>query len=198
MGAGPMRKQLRRSLFAAAFAGTALTACGGGGGITGSPAPAPGSPPPPPPPPVHLGYFMAGRAGGTSSPQANVPFSDAQVGTSAFALEYVDPTHWPVAFNVTSGTNQLEAGAIGLDLVSVSEYFGGTAAWGTRYRVYVEVTPAAPGGLLYALDLRKSSRFQINPAPAQRLSSRIVTGNGAPLPLCSTPPALFDNYASAR
>jgi len=143
---------------------------------------------------------MAGRAGGTSSPQANVPFSDAQVGTSAFALEYVDPTHWPVAFNVTSGTNQLEAGAIGLDLVSVSEYFasGGTAIeWGTRYRVYAEVTPAAPGGLLYALDLRKSTRFQANPAPAQRLSSTIVTGNGAQLPLCSTPPTLFDNYASA-
>ena len=194
-----MRKQLRRSLFAAAFAGTALTACGGGGGITGSPAPAPGSPPPPPPP-VAGSYFLAGRAGGTVAPQANVPFSDLQVGTSAFALEYVDPTSWPLAFNVTSGTNQLEAGAIGLDLVSVSEYFasGVTAtAWGTRYRVYAEVTPAAPGGLLYALDLRKSTPTQANPAPAQRLSSAIVTGNGAQLPLCSTRPTLFDNYALA-
>jgi hypothetical protein len=196
-----MRKQLRRSLFAAAFAGTALTACGGGGGFTGSPAPAPGSPPPPPPPPVAGSYFLAGRAGGTVTPQANVPFSDLQVGTSGFALEYVNPTSLPLAFNVTNTVaNQLEASAIGLDLASVSEYFasGGTAtAWGTRYRVYAEVTPAAPGGLLYAIDLRKSTPTQANPAPAQRLSSAIVSGNGAQLPLCSTPPTLFDNYASA-
>jgi hypothetical protein len=190
-----MRKELRRSLFAAAF-GAALVGCGGSAhppsGSAGSPPP----PPPPPPPAVPGTYFTAGRAGFTHT-QSTIPFFDnPAVPASAFGLIYADPSNLPLPFDVTNNmTNQLEAGGIGLDVAAVSEYFptGGTAtSWGVRYRVYLE-----PGGgntgVLMAVDLRKVGTPPAVPLPVQ-VSSGTVTG----LQLCSLAPTTFDNYSAAN
>ena len=192
-----MRKELRRSLFVAAFAGAALAGCGGGGGSAG-PSGSPPPPPPPPGPPTAAGsYFLMGRAGGTVSPAvANIPFGDTAVGPSPFGLSFIDPLNLPAPFGVDTGQFQLEAGGTALPLASFSEYLpngsGSATAWGTRYRVYAKASTNA-AGLLYAVDLRKSGATPpANPVPAQ-LSSGTVTS----LQLCSTAPVAFDNYRSA-
>src|ERR1700730_1113579 len=122
-GASNMRKELRRSLCAAAF-GAALVGCGGSyNAPPGSATPPP--PPPPPPPPAAPGtYFVAGRAGFTNM-QSTIPFFDNPgVPASAFGLIYADPASLPLPFAVTNTmANQLEAGGTGLDVASVSEYF---------------------------------------------------------------------------
>jgi len=190
-----MRKELRRSLCAAAF-GAALVGCGGSANApagSGSPAP----PPPPPPPPAAPGtYFVAGRAGFTNM-QSTIPFFDNPgVPASAFGLIYADPASLPLPFAVTNTmANQLEAGGTGLDVASVSEYFttGGTAtSWGVRYRMVLE-----PGsgntGVLMAADLRQVGTPPTVPLPVQ-VSSGTVTGLG----LCSIAPLLFDNYRAAN
>src|SRR5580692_2846599 len=127
-----MRDELRRALFAAAFAAAALAGgCGGGGG-GGSPAPAPAPgpppPPPPPPPPAAAGtYFLAARAGGSgTAPLNNIPFPTGPVGASKFMLAYIDSANPPLAFNFTNVTpnpNQLEAVGLGYDFGTFSEYF---------------------------------------------------------------------------
>jgi len=200
-----MRKELRRSLFAAAIAGVALAGCGGGGG-GGSPAPSPApspSPPPSPspaPPPATAGnYFLLGRAGFSITPTANIPFvPNAPAGASAFGLVFADSTNPPAAFAVTTGAaNQVEVGATTYDLASVSEYFpngAGTAtAWGTRYRVYAKANSAGTDASLYTVDLRKPTPLA-NPLPTQ-----VSNGTVTSLQLCgATPPVAFDNYRSAN
>jgi len=203
-----MRDELRRALFAAAFAAAALAGgCGGGGG-GGSPAPAPAPgpppPPPPPPPPAAAGtYFLAARAGGSgTAPLNNIPFPTGPVGASKFMLAYIDSANPPLPFNFTNvspNPNQLEAVGLGYDFGTFSEYFpasaGGTATgWGTRYQVYADVGPSGTGpGALYAVDLRK-------PTPlAAPVATQISSGTVTSLKLCSSPAAsLFDNYRTAN
>jgi hypothetical protein len=96
---------------------------------------------------------------------------------------------------VQTTTYQLEAGGVGVDQFTVSEYFpaaaGGTAtAWGTRYGVYAE-PGAGSAGYLYVVDLRKGTAAA--PAAAVQMSSGTITG----LKLCPTGQALFDNYRFA-
>jgi hypothetical protein len=205
-----MRKELRRSLFAAAIAGVALAGCGGGGG-GGSPAPSPApspspspTPPPPPPPPSAGSYFLVGIAGGAASAGTPIPFADleppadpsgAGQAPGLYGIQFVDPANQPVPFQVTQGQVQLAPGGTALPLATVSEYFpnGSSAtAWGTRYLVYASATSNS-NGLLYAVDLRKSGTTPANPAPVQ-LSSATVAG----AQLCSTAPVVFDNYAAAN
>ena len=191
-----MRKELRRTLFAAAFAGAALAGCGGGNS-TPSPTPSPSPSPSPAPPPASAGsYFLAARAGGSGTAASNnVPFSPTAVGASKFELAYVDAANPPLAFDLTNGTtNQLEAPSLGYDLGTFSEYFpasgGGTAtSWGTRYQVYADIAPGGTGpGVLYALDLRKATA-------AAPTVTQISSGTVTSLALCSSPGAsLFDNY----
>ena len=198
-----MPKGMRRSLFAAAFAGTALVGCGGGGSSSsGSP------PPPPPPPPASAGsYFQLGRAGSsaTNTPKT-IPFFSASLTASSFGLVFWDPAVPPNAFSLTTdpqSPNLLEAGGIGLDLATVSEYFpsGGTGtAWGIRYRVYAEAQPSGDA-VLKTVDLKKATATPPNPAPVQVSSG---TFNGMALCPISAPgvfptaPALFDNYSDGR
>jgi hypothetical protein len=196
-----MHKGMRRSLFAAAFAGTALVGCGGGGGSGGSGSP----PPPPPPPPAGPGsYFQLGRASTGATP-SNIPFFAQPLAASPFGLVFWDPLVAPNAFQMTTDSqspNHLEAGGIGLDLATVSEYApsGGTAtAWGIRYRVYAEAQPNGDA-LLKTVDLRKATANPPNPGPVQVSSG---TFNGMALcPISSAgvlpvAPALFDNYSAA-
>jgi hypothetical protein len=194
-----MRKELRRSLFAAACAGAALVGCGGNSSSSSSssgvPAPAP-SPSPSPVPTSAGTYFLVGRAGGSTTP-GNIPFADSPHGTSPFGLSYIDPTNLPPPFNVDTFQNQLEAGGTVLPLAAVSEYFpngaGSASAWGTRYRVYAKVSSSNTAGLLYAVDLRQTSTPPAAPTPVQ-LTSNTITA----MKLCSTAPVVFDNYRSAN
>lgn len=199
-----MRKELRWSLFAAAFVGAALAGCGGGGGSTPpSPAPSPSPSPSPPPsgPPTSPGkYFQVGRAGSAMA-TTTIPFFNQQVATGPIGLVYADPSNLPTAFAITTGgANQLEAGGAGLDLATVSEYFpsGGSAtAWGIRYRVVADASsPNNSAGVLYAVDLRKSGTAPANPAPVQISNGTVTT-----MALCPVPPSgpvVFDNYRSAN
>src|SRR5258707_14662088 len=99
-GSSSMRKELRRSLFAAAL-GAALAGCGGSANPPTGSGSAP--PPPPPPPPASPGtYFVAERAG-FSSMQSTIPFFDnPAVPASAFGLIYADPLRLPLAFDVSN------------------------------------------------------------------------------------------------
>jgi len=196
-----MRKEVRRSLFAAAFAGAALAGCGSDSSSNnpsvGVPAPAP-SPGPAPPPASAGSYFLFGRAGGTVSPAvANIPFADLAppgAGPSPFGLSYIDPANLPPPFSVDTGQFQLEAGGTVLPLATVSEYFpngaGSATAWGTRYQVYAKASTNS-AGLLFGVDLRKVTG---TPAPTPyQLTSGTIQG----MQLCSNAPFVFDNYRSA-
>ena len=108
-----MRKELRRSLFAAAFAGVALAGCGGNSSssTTGSgvPAPAPSPSPSPSPTPASAGsYLLAGRAGGTTAAVANIPFADIPQGPSAFGLSYFDQHRGPAAILHDVGDQRIQ------------------------------------------------------------------------------------------
>jgi hypothetical protein len=194
-----MRKELRRSLFAAACAGVALAGCGGNSSSStssgGVPAPAP-SPSPSPTPASAGSYLLIGRAGGTTGAVANIPFADSSQGPSPFGLSYIDPANLPPPFAVDNFQFQIEAGGTVLPLASVSEYFpngaGSASAWGTRYRVYAKASGNS-AGLLYAVDLRETVTPATAPTPVQ-LTSNTVSG----MKLCSTPPVVFDNYRSAN
>ncbi len=202
-----MRKELRRSLFAAAIAGVALAGCGGGGGggsPAPSPAPSPSPTPPPPPPPSAGSYFLAGIAGGAASAGTPIPFADLEPpadptgggqAPSLYGIQFVDPVNQPVPYDVGQGKVQLAPGGTALPLATVSEYLvsgSSITAWGTRYLVFASATSNI-SGLLYAVDLRKSGTTPANPAPVQ-LSSATVAG----AQLCSTAPVVFDNYAAAK
>ncbi|HEY4039418.1 MAG TPA: hypothetical protein VGM15_11390, partial [Burkholderiaceae bacterium] len=194
-----MRKELRRSLFAAACAGAALAGCGGNSSssTTTSGVPAPAPTPSPSPTPASAGsYLLMGRAGGTTAAVANIPFADTPQGPSPFGLNYIDPANLPAPFAVDTGQFQIEAGGTVLPLASVSEYFpngaGSATGWGTRFRVYAKASSNS-AGLLYAIDLRKTSTPPATPTPVQLTSNTI-----AAMKLCSTAPVVFDNYRSAN
>jgi hypothetical protein len=196
-----MRKELRRSLFAAACAGVALAGCGGNSSssttTSGVPSPAP-SPSPSPTPASAGSYLLVGRAGGSTTAMANIPFADLTggAGPSPFGLIAIDPANPPPPFTVDT-SNPMEAGGTVLPLATVSEYFpngaGSASGWGTRYWVYAKVTSASSPGLLYAVDLRESTTPPAAPTPVQ-LTSGTISG----MKLCSTAPVVFDNYRSAN
>jgi hypothetical protein len=198
-----MRKELRRSLFAAAFAGVALADCGGNSSSsnTSSGVPAPSPTPSPSPTPTSAGtYLMMASAGPSSTTVASIPFADtvALGGTapSPFGLSYIDPNNLPPPFSVDQAQFQVEAGGTVLPLAAVSEYFpngaGSATAWGTRFRVYAKASSNS-SGLLYAVDLRESTSPPAVPTPVQLTSSTI-----AAMQLCSTAAVTFDNYRSAN
>jgi hypothetical protein len=142
-------------------------------------------------------YFQAGRAGGSGGINSvPIPFADQSVPPNPFSLVFMDPANPVILSQFFIAGQTLEAGGATVDLFSASEFFpSGTSAtaWGTRYRVYAKAdTGAAAKGLLFAVDLRKSGTTPANPMPVQ-LSSGTLQG----LQLCSTGPALFDNYRSA-
>jgi hypothetical protein len=194
-----MRKELRRSLFAAACAGVALAGCGGNSSSStttgGVPAPAP-TPSPSPIPTGAGSYLLAGRTGGTATAGASIPFADMAAGPSPFGLSYIDPANLPTPFDVDMGTFRVELEGTVLPLATVSEYFpngaGSATGWGTRFRVYAKASGNS-AGLLYALDLRETATPATAPVAVQ-LTSGTVSG----MKLCSTAPVVFDNYRSAN
>jgi hypothetical protein len=199
-----MRKELRRSLFAAAFGSVTLAGCFGGNSSSSStssgvPAPAP-SPTPPPIPTSAGSYYLIGLAGFFTNPQQQIPFApSAPAGASPFGLIFADSTNPPTAFSVTTAAaNQVAAGGTPYDLGSVSEYFpngaGSATGWGTRYRLYAKANTGATDASLYAVDLRKSGT-----TPATLASAQISSGTVVSLRLCGSPrPVVFDNYRSAN
>jgi hypothetical protein len=193
-----MNNELRRSLFAAAFAAAALGGCGGKGsdfGSSPSPAPSPSPSPSPSPPPASAGsYFVTGHAGAGVGPSFNtIAFFDSPQAVNPYPLVVADP------LVSTPAATAFEAGATTLDVANLSEWFpagGNATAWGIRYRVY------AKRNNLYKIDLRKSGNPSPTPAATQ-VSTAAIQGVAATVntvgqpPLCWLGYQVFDNYRSA-
>lgn len=194
-----MSTDLRRSLFAAAFAGAALAGCGGGGNgtgtVSGSPSPSPAPAPTPAPPPASAGsYFLAGHANtGFGAGGAQIAFFDSPQAVNPYALWVVDPVAG------ASSAMPFEAEQTTLDIANASEWFPATGnmatAWGVRYRLFARHDGASGNDYLYKIDLRKSGAAGM-PAGMQ-MSSAVVAGSGAQPALCWFDRAFFDNYRSA-